>query len=235
MKHARLRIHHDSGTLHPMHAFEMAHERIHRADLLHWNTVLDGTNTFVFRVRGDPAPFRAKLDARDVTVSYSLSSAENGVFYCCVRDRATESDEGYIDAFARGTLVVVPPIRFNPDGTTDLALVGTAVDLEAAVEGLPSGLRATVRSVGPYRHRASAPAPRLTDRQREAVAAAVACGYYESPREGSVTDVAASLDVAPGTAAEHLRKAEASVMRSVVTPGGDGENQYSSSSSFSTM
>ncbi|GAB6861316.1 helix-turn-helix domain-containing protein [Haloplanus litoreus] len=216
MKHARLRIHHEPGTLHPMHAFEMEHDRIDRAELLHWNTVLDETNTFVFRVRGDPAPFRAKLDARDVTVSYSLSPVSDGVFYCCVRDRVTASDEGYIEAFARGTLVVIPPIRFNPDGTTDLALVGTPADLDAAVDGLPEGLRATVRSVGPYRRRVGSPGGRLTDRQREAVAAAVACGYYDSPREGSVADVAATLDVAPGTAAEHLRKAEATVMRAAV-------------------
>ncbi|MFC7174018.1 helix-turn-helix domain-containing protein [Haloplanus litoreus] len=44
----------------------------------------------------------------------------------------------------------------------------------------------------------------------------MACGYYDSPREGSVADVAATLDVAPGTAAEHLRKAEATVMRAAV-------------------
>ncbi|WP_251343367.1 helix-turn-helix domain-containing protein [Haloplanus halophilus] len=216
MKYARLRIHHDPDSLHPMHAFEMAHDRIESAELLHWNTVLDGTNTFVFRIRGDPEPFRAKLESREVTVDYSLTPAVEGAFYCCVRDRVTSADEGYIDAFARGTLVVIPPIRFAPDGTTALTVVGTPTDVEAAVEGLPDGLRATVRSVGPYRRRVGEPSARLTDRQREAVAAAVACGYYDSPREGSVADVAAALDVAPGTAAEHLRKAEATVMESVV-------------------
>lgn len=37
--------------------------------------------------------------------------------------------------------------------------------------------------------------------------------YYESPRDCTVADVAAALDIAPGTAAEHLRKAEATIMR----------------------
>lgn len=215
MKYADLRIHHDPETLHPMHAFEMRHDAIERASLLHWNTVLDGTNTMVFRVRGAPEPFRAKLASREATVAYSLTEAVEGVFYCCVRDRATDADRGYIDAFARGTLVVVPPVAFNPDGTTDLTLVGTPDDVDAAVGGLPDGLRATVRSVGPYRRRAGPTAP-LTDRQREAVAAAVDCGYYDSPRSGSVADVAAQLGVAPGTAAEHLRKAEATVMERVI-------------------
>jgi len=216
MKYARLRVAHDADHRHPMHAFEMQHDDIERATLCHWNAVLDGTNAMVFRVRGDPDPFRAKLDARPATVAYAITEAVDGVFYCCVRDRATDADRRYIDAFARGTLVVVPPVAFEPDGTTRLTVVGTASDIEAAVESLPAGMRATVESVGPYRRRAGAPVSRLTDRQREAVAAAVDCGYYDSPRAGSVADVAAALDIAPGTAAEHLRKAEATLMRQAV-------------------
>ncbi|GAB3322653.1 bacterio-opsin activator [Haloplanus rallus] len=216
MKYARLRVHHDPERRHPMHSFEMHHDDIERATLLHWNTVLDGTNAMVFRIRGDPEPFRAKLDARAATVAYALTDPVDGVFYCCVRDRATDADRRYIDAFARGTLVVVPPVAFEPDGTTRVTLVGTPADIDAAVEALPAGMRATVESVGPYRRRAGPSGPRLTDRQREAVAAAVDCGYYDSPREGTVADVAAALDVAPGTAAEHLRKAEATLMRRAV-------------------
>lgn len=216
MKYANLRIHHTSDALHPMHAFEMNHDRIEYAELRHWNMVLDDTNSFVFRVRGDPDPFRAKLESREPTISYSLTSVSNGVFYCCVRERATETDEEYIGAFARGTLVVIPPVTFNPDGTTDLTLVGTPVDVGAAVEDLPEGMRATVRSVGPYRRRAGSAKSQLTDRQRTVVATAIDHGYYDSPRGCTVAEVAAALDIAPGTAAEHLRKAEATVVRHVL-------------------
>ncbi|GAB3695041.1 hypothetical protein GCM10028858_05390 [Halorubrum pallidum] len=196
-----------------MHAFEMDHEAIDSAELRHWNTVLDDTNTFVFRVRGDPDPFRAKLEARPSTVEYSLTPVSDGAFDCCVRERATATDEGYIDAFARGSLVVIPPIRFNPDGTTDLTVAGPPADVSGAVADLPDGMRATVRSVGPYRRRAGSPAARLTDRQRAIVDAAVERGYYDSPRDCTVADVAAGFDISPGTAAEHLRKAEATVVR----------------------
>ncbi|MFB6101089.1 MAG: helix-turn-helix domain-containing protein [Haloplanus sp.] len=222
MQYLRLRIDHTDETIHPMHAFEVNHERIEWAELRHWNTVFGETNAQVFRVRGDPAVFREQLATRDATVAYSVTEAVDGVFHCCVRDRMTAADRRYLDAFARGTLVVIPPIRFNPDGTTDLTLVGTADDLDAAVDALPDGMRATVRSVGPYRRRVGSPAARLTDRQREAVAAAVERGYYDSPREGTVTEVADDLGVAPGTAAEHLRKAEKAVMR--WTAGADRES-----------
>jgi hypothetical protein len=215
MKYARFRIDHDPETLHPMHAFEMENDRIEAVELWHWNTVFDDTNTFVFRVYGDPEPFRTKLESRPATITYSLTPASNGVFFCCVRDRVTEVDEEFIQAVARGTLVLKPPVRFNPDGTTDLTLLGAPGDVEEAVHRLPHGMDVTVRSVGPYR-RWGGRAAELTDRQRSAVAAAVEHGYYDSPREGSVADVASDLDVAPGTAAEHLRKAEATIMRQVV-------------------
>ncbi|SEH64734.1 HTH DNA binding domain-containing protein [Halopenitus malekzadehii] len=224
MRYARVRIHHDPGTRHPMHTFEMDHDRIERAELRYWNALLDGTNAFVFRVVGDPDPFRARLGARKSTIDYAITPARNGVFHCCVRDEATATDEDYIAAFARGTLVVVPPVRFNSDGTTDLTIVGTATDVAAAVEDLPEGMRATVRSVGPYERYADPAATstegpttgRLTERQRTAVAAAVEHGYYESPRAGTVADVAEELGVSTGTAAEHLRKAEATVMGQLV-------------------
>ncbi|WP_370628387.1 helix-turn-helix domain-containing protein [Halorientalis salina] len=57
----------------------------------------------------------------------------------------------------------------------------------------------------------------LTDRQQEAVRAAIDHGYYEVPRSGSVEDVAAALDCAPSTASNHLRKAEARLAEAVAS------------------
>jgi predicted DNA binding protein len=56
----------------------------------------------------------------------------------------------------------------------------------------------------------------LSERQREAIAVAVDRGYYEIPRQMSHEDVAAAVDCAPSTAAEHLRKAESKLLQSVV-------------------
>ena len=52
----------------------------------------------------------------------------------------------------------------------------------------------------------------LSDRQAEAATAAVDCGYYGTPRERSVADVADRPDWALGTAAEHRWKAEATLV-----------------------
>lgn len=50
------------------------------------------------------------------------------------------------------------------------------------------------------------------------IQAALSLGYYEVPRTASHEDVAEELDCAPSTAAEHLRKAEATVIETVFSP-----------------
>ncbi|NNC24743.1 bacterio-opsin activator, partial [Salinisphaera sp. USBA-960] len=71
--------------------------------------------------------------------------------------------------------------------------------------------------VRPFDRRRSS--SQLTDRQRAALETAVATGYYEIPREGSVADVADALDCSTSTAGELLRKSEATVLREFVDSG----------------
>ncbi|GGL60095.1 helix-turn-helix domain-containing protein [Halocalculus aciditolerans] len=53
----------------------------------------------------------------------------------------------------------------------------------------------------------------LTDHQREVVLAALDAGYYEQPRDCSLTELAAELDVAKSTLSGVLRRAEAALVR----------------------
>jgi len=98
----------------------------------------------------------------------------------------------------------------------ELTLVGPGETVQRAVEAVPDDIGVDVREVGEYASHRFEPSAALTDRQFEAVAAAVDCGYYDEPREGSTAAVAEALDCSPGTAAEHLRKAKARVMGQLV-------------------
>jgi hypothetical protein len=53
----------------------------------------------------------------------------------------------------------------------------------------------------------------LTDRQHRLVEAAVDSGYYDTPRECSLTDLAAELDIAKSTASETLHRAEEKIVK----------------------
>ena len=59
----------------------------------------------------------------------------------------------------------------------------------------------------------------LTDAQRDLVLAAVAAGYYDTPRECTLTELAESRDLAKSTCSETLHRAEGRVLRRFV----DGE------------
>lgn len=53
----------------------------------------------------------------------------------------------------------------------------------------------------------------LTDRQRRFVAEAIERGYYDTPRQCSLTDLAAALDVSKSTASVVLHRAEETIVK----------------------
>jgi len=55
---------------------------------------------------------------------------------------------------------------------------------------------------------------KLTQRQLEALQAAIEAGYYERPRQSSAEELADEMGLARSTYQEHLRKAESAVMES---------------------
>lgn len=57
----------------------------------------------------------------------------------------------------------------------------------------------------------------LTPRQRSLLVEAVECGYYDTPRTCTLTDLAESVGVAKSTASETLHRAEESVIKQFVT------------------
>lgn len=216
MKCLDLRIRHSDETLHPVHRFEIEHADFHGSELLHWNPSLGEQNTMIFRVRGDPDVYRDVLEDRDETLAYAIAPVGDGVFYCVVCEQLTDRDRAYIDAFVDGTAVVIPPVRYNQDGSIDVTIVGSSQAIEEVHSGLPEDAPIEVRSITDYQTRVPGTMGVLTDRQREAVTIAVECGYYNSPREGRVEEVAEALGVSTSTASEHLRKAEMKAMRQIL-------------------
>ena len=222
MKYVRLSLSLSPDARNPMHQFVVDHDGYEASYLLRGNDVGDAVQTLLFYVDGWPLePYRAALEATDHVVEYEISTCPDETFYLYVRDRLSETGQGIVDALTTAGLVIVSPVSFRADGTMGLTLVGPGGTVQRALEAVPNGVGVDVREVGEYDSRRFEAGAALTDRQFEAVAAAVDCGYYETPREGSTADVAERLDCSPGTAAEHLRKAEARVMGELVD-GADG-------------
>jgi hypothetical protein len=205
MKSLRAVVHHDRATLDPKHAFVCESPAVDRFVVLEGRPH-EGVETVLCHVEGDREAFEAAMVEADGPMEYDVTPDGDDGFFLYLRQSLGERGESIVEALSRETVVVASPIEFRPDRTMRLTLVGHADELGAALDALPEGMTAEVLRVGDY---ATAVGAGLTARQREALAAAWAVGYYELPREAGIEAVADELDCVASTASDLLRRAEA--------------------------
>jgi predicted DNA binding protein len=168
-----------------------------------------------FRVVGAIEPCRDRIGKVDTISEYTLTPVTEDTFYAFVGATPTSEEWDWILAFAQESIVVIPPVVYTEAGTAVFEVLGDPDDLRALLAGLPASVDATVEQLGDYDRRRD-PETVLTDRQREVVAAATELGYYNVPRDATVADVAAELDITDSTVSTHLRKAESAVMGEIL-------------------
>lgn len=139
----------------------------------------------------------------------SLVAGDDGT-YAFAHQTGFEFDDDVLDLLASASVVFLPPVTFFEDGTATFEAVGETADLSDFYRQLGTLLDVRIERVHDFQ-RGSNPA-NLTTRQQSALEAAVAVGYYDVPRTGTVEAVAAELDCAKSTAGELLRKAESAVV-----------------------
>lgn len=101
-----------------------------------------------------------------------------------------------------------PPIEIE-DGRATFEVTATRERLSTLRDALDAmGMATTVEWI----HDGDAAEDLLTDRQREVLLAAVDSGYYVTPRECTLTELADRLGTAKSTLSETLRRAEARVV-----------------------
>lgn len=212
MNSLELTVRYPPSWRHPMHRHLDSDPAAERSRMLAWNLGAGGVVRALFHVVADRDPYVDALDDVGTIETYDVAPVDDASFYVFVREATGERLERFTAAFAGANLVVVPPLTYLPRGRLRFEVVGDPDALRSAVEGLPDPLHADVNRLGEYDHAETATAG-LTDRQRAALDAALRVGYYDVPRTGGVEAVAAELGCAPSTASNHLRKAEASLVR----------------------
>ncbi|WP_280585724.1 helix-turn-helix domain-containing protein [Halorubrum sp. Boch-26] len=112
----------------------------------------------------------------------------------------------YVAAARRAGVPVESPVEVA-DGRATLVVADDRERLSAFGRRLAAA-GATVESAG-----GNESEPILTEAQRELVRAAVEAGYYDTPRECTLTELAADRDIAKSTCSETLHRAEGQVLR----------------------
>ncbi len=224
MKYVRVRLRQPDRMLHPMQRFIRDEDVVRYEELLTWN-LRAGSDVEheLFYIEADRDPYEAQLRTVDSVRWYDLTEIDDESFYLYVCQETLDDTRTWRSAFAALDLVVVPPIVYDQDAAFYMTIVGRGEGIETVFDGLPPDFEADVLEVGEYDRRHAHIAGDLTDRQFDAVRAAVEAGYYEVPRDGDLAAVADALDCAESTASNVLRRAEASVMGRLVDGYGSPE------------
>ncbi len=218
MRYLEVSVVQSPGERNPMHQFVVQRDAYGPARLLHRETGAD-THAMLVHVEGPTEPYREALEERSAVQAYELSPCPDDSFYLYVRETLSGDDRQFSAAFSQPGLLLLTPVEYRTDGTVHLTAVGPAEAVQAAVEDVPEGMGVEVVSVGEYAAGRVDARQGLTQRQFEAVRVAVETGYYRAPREATLSEVAARLDCATGTAGELLRRAERTVMADLVADG----------------
>jgi predicted DNA binding protein len=178
-------------------------EYVHRTNLLPDDTVAS-----LVSVRGDPAVAEATLADLDSVLDVAVADPP-GPGFIYLHHESNEAVTSMLRANRDSTVVMDPPIEIHENGDFEVVYVGTDAAFAGSFGEIPNvDVDVDVLETGAYAPCRRDVFDRLTDRQQEAVAAAVRMGYYRNPREATQGDVAAAIGCSPGTAGEHLRKAE---------------------------
>jgi predicted DNA binding protein len=217
MKHLRVTNRPDVDAVPPIFRLIAASKQIREARLLGWNVSNVDRPSGLFAVDGDLAGFRADMETAKYVVEADVTPVDDDRFYLLLTLDAGASSpiRPVFETLTSDGLVVVKPVVYR-DGAVHANIVGDAAVLQAAMEDLPPFLDVDIDEIGSYDGAPDAPAARLSDRQREAVLAALELGYYDTPRQATHRDVAETIDCAPSTASEHLQKAESKLVRATM-------------------
>jgi predicted DNA binding protein len=180
-------------------------------ELVNWNVSAEPAG-FLVRAAGDADRFAADLEAIPEVLHQAFIRTGEGTFYVYHTCEKTPLTDAVFDAFSLRSLLVVFPMEYHDDGGATVTVVGPEPDLQAALAALPEEIGVDIEAVGGPAVRGDGVLSRLSERQREALEAGIAVGYYDTPRGATSEDVAEELGCAPSTAATHLRKAESALV-----------------------
>lgn len=217
MRYATVLIRWDDTEMMPITSAIAADTDVHLEETYFINPIGNGTYVELRRFGGDMARAAELLDSCSQVTQFRIPDSNDGFVYLQY-ESAPLLDE-IIALLSEYAVVISWPIRFTRDALgMELTVLGPKSVLDAFIAAFPEDITLELVRTGDYHASIPDPIERMTDRQRTVLDIAVREGYFESPRQATLRDLAEELNIAPGTIAEHLQRIESTVMRSLTNP-----------------
>ena len=213
MKHLRLTIKAGGGQNESASMFQELSiaPYLDRVVGLHLNAS-DSRLGLLIYIEGDVDIFRNQIQQKPEVLDFSIIEIGDSCFYTYFQTELNEISKQLFATLTRGSLLMVPPYVYG-DGSVTISLFGPTDEVQEAVAKVPPPFEVKINEVSGLGAIPGLSEPLLSERQHEALEAAKDIGYYDIPRQGTYEDIAARIECAPSTAAEHLRKAESKIVR----------------------
>ncbi len=177
------------------------------------NLLNDGTVVGVARFRGDADRLATIEEEIPEIISCTVTGGETWLAY--MHYEPDEVETVLLERIDTEAISIDWPMRETDDGL-QVTLFGEDAALQQLIAGFPDEIDVTLERAGEYQPDMDDPAGKLTDRQKEILRTALAAGYYEIPRCATQRDVATELGLSRGTIGDHLRRAEAKIIQSII-------------------
>lgn len=171
---------------------------------------------FLTQVWGDASVYREGLESMGQVIEYDITAGTGDTFFALTKERRNDTESWFRELQRTHDVFWDHPSVYPVDGNEQrLHFIGEHGSLRRLLEAFPEDVPLSVERVEEYGRQAGGMSAysSLTERQREAITAALDVGYYDVPRTGSTEDIAERLGCAPGTASTILRRAESRIVR----------------------
>lgn len=177
------------------------------------NLLADGTVVGVAQFRGD-ADSLATIEAEiPAIISVTVSGGETWLAYMHYEPVAVET--ALLERIDTEAVSIDWPMRETADGL-EVTFLGEDTALQKLIADFSDDVDVDLKRPGEYQPTTGNPLGQLTDRQKEVIQTALAAGYYDVPRRTTQRALADELGLSRGTIGDHLRRAEAKIIRSVI-------------------
>jgi len=208
------------GTLNAADAALAATEGVVRNAILGLDWRPDGDSVLLYRVESPSNERVETVLAEESDVhEYDVTHEDEGAYSVFVHTAPAEPLASLFELVERNGLLIDRPITFANEGIA-VRIVGTESALQSAMAEIPETVDIHLENTSEHAPGEQTLRTQLTERQQEAIEAALELGYYETPREVTYEEIAAALDCAPSTANELLRRAEGKLVSAVFAENG---------------